>query len=72
MANLEGPISITDVAPTVLHSVDCPVPTDMDGEALALFGKNEVDTCEPLSFEAATDTAREEVQDRLEDLGYLE
>ena len=69
---LDGPISITDVAPTVLHSVDCPVPTDVDGDPLPLFGDREVATCDPLPFEAATDAAREDVQDRLEDLGYLE
>jgi predicted AlkP superfamily phosphohydrolase/phosphomutase len=69
---LDGPISITDVAPTVLHSVDCPVPTDVDGEPLPLFGDREVETCDPIPFEAVTDTAREGVQDRLEDLGYLE
>jgi predicted AlkP superfamily phosphohydrolase/phosphomutase len=70
--DIDGPISITDVAPTILHSVDCAVPTDVDGTPLALFGGREVKTCEPLPFDAATDTAREDVQDRLEDLGYLE
>ncbi|MBX0285478.1 alkaline phosphatase family protein [Haloarcula salinisoli] len=70
--DLDGPISITDVAPTVLHSVDCSVPTDMDGEPLPLFDDRDVATCDPLPFEAATDAAREDVQDRLEDLGYLE
>jgi predicted AlkP superfamily phosphohydrolase/phosphomutase len=70
--DLDGPISITDIAPTVLNSVGCPVPTDMDGDPLSLFGDRAVETCEPLGFEAATDAVREDVQDRLEDLGYLE
>jgi len=70
--DLDGPISITDVAPTVLHSVDCAVPTDVDGTPLPLFGGREVRTREPLPFDAVTDAARENVQDRLEDLGYLE
>ena len=70
--NLDEPISITDVAPTVLHSVDCPVPTDMDGESLPVFGDATVETRDPLPFEAGTDGTRGDVQDRLEDLGYLE
>jgi predicted AlkP superfamily phosphohydrolase/phosphomutase len=69
---LDGPVSITDVAPTVLQSVGCAVPTDMDGSPLDVFGGIDVEHCEPLPFEAARDAAREDVQDRLEDLGYLE
>jgi predicted AlkP superfamily phosphohydrolase/phosphomutase len=65
-------ISITDLAPTVLNSVDCPVPTDMDGEPLPVFGDATVETRDPLPFEAGTNGTREDVQDRLEDLGYLE
>ena len=69
---IDGPITITDIAPTVLTSVDCPVPTDMDGEPIELFGRQEYETCEPIPFEAEADAAREDVQNRLEDLGYLE
>ncbi|SDE80846.1 alkaline phosphatase family protein [Halorientalis regularis] len=69
---IDGPISITDIAPTVLHSVDCAVPTDVDGDPVPLFGDREVETCDPLPFDAVTDAARGDVQDRLEDLGYLE
>jgi len=72
VTDLDAPVSITDIAPTVLHSVDCPIPTDMDGEPIPLFGDDDVATRDPLSFEAATDSAREDVQNRLEDLGYLE
>ena len=70
-AALTEPISITDLAPTILNSVECPVPTDVDGRPLGLFGE-EFETCEPIPFEAVGDTAREDVQNRLEDLGYLE
>jgi HAD superfamily hydrolase (TIGR01549 family) len=69
--NIPEPISITDIAPTVLNSVDCSVPIDMDGDPLGLFG-TEFETCEPIPFDSVGDTARREVQDRLEDLGYLE
>jgi predicted AlkP superfamily phosphohydrolase/phosphomutase len=65
-------ISITNIAPTVLHSVDCPVPIDMDGDALSLFGDRSVETRDPIIHEEAGGTADEDVQARLEDLGYLE
>jgi predicted AlkP superfamily phosphohydrolase/phosphomutase len=65
-------LSITDVAPTVLASVDCPVPTDMDGTPMPLFGGREVAYREPIPYDAAGGTSDEEVQQRLEDLGYLE
>jgi predicted AlkP superfamily phosphohydrolase/phosphomutase len=70
--SLEETISITDIAPTVLHSVDSPVPTDLDGNVLALFGDRSVETREPIPYEEASGTSSEEVQERLEDLGYLE
>lgn len=65
-------ISITDLAPTVLASVDCAVPTDMDGKPLDLFGAGEVAEREPIPFEGLDSTSGQEVQERLEDLGYLE
>lgn len=68
---IEDPISITDVAPTVLASVDCPTPTDMDGQPIDLFGTQRK-KCEPISSGSSADGVRENVQDRLEDLGYLE
>jgi predicted AlkP superfamily phosphohydrolase/phosphomutase len=66
------PISITDIAPTVLHSVDCAIPEDVDGDPLPLFGDRPVETRDPIPFDAATGSGRQDVQDRLEDLGYLE
>jgi len=65
-------ISITDIAPTVLHSVDAAVPEDVDGHALPLFGDRSVETRDPIPYEDATATGGQDVQDRLEDLGYLE
>jgi predicted AlkP superfamily phosphohydrolase/phosphomutase len=69
---LDETISILDLAPTVLASVDCPVPTDLDGETLPLFGDRDVDTRDPIPYEEAGGWSDEAVQQRLEDLGYLE
>jgi predicted AlkP superfamily phosphohydrolase/phosphomutase len=66
------PISITDIAPTVLHSVDAAVPDDLDGDPLPLFGDRPVERRDPIPYEDATATGGQDVQDRLEDLGYLE
>jgi hypothetical protein len=44
----------------------------MDGTPLALFGGREVTHREPIAYETAGGTSDEEVQQRLEDLGYLE
>jgi predicted AlkP superfamily phosphohydrolase/phosphomutase len=70
--SLDGPVSITDVAPTLLHGVGCPVPTDMDGEPLALFGEGTVESRDPIPFEGVEASSDEGVQERLQDLGYLE
>ncbi|MDZ7850707.1 MAG: alkaline phosphatase family protein [Halodesulfurarchaeum sp.] len=69
---LPEPISITDVGPTVLQSVDCDVPTDVDGEPLNLFGDRTVESRDPIPYDEVGGTADEAVQERLEDLGYLE
>jgi predicted AlkP superfamily phosphohydrolase/phosphomutase len=69
---LDGPVSITDIAPTVLHSVDCPVPTDLDGGVLSLFGGRPVETRKPISYQETGGTSDGEVQERLQNLGYLE
>lgn len=65
-------ISITDIAPTILQSVDCPVPTDIDGETLRLFGKPAPETTEPIVPSFIAESADESVESRLEDLGYLQ
>ncbi|SFS06530.1 Predicted phosphohydrolase or phosphomutase, AlkP superfamily [Halomicrobium zhouii] len=70
--SLPETISITDVAPTVLTSVDCAVPSDVDGEPLDLFSDAAVREREPIPFDGLESSSGEEVQERLEDLGYLE
>lgn len=69
--SLNETISITDIAPTVLASVGCSVSADMDGEPLALFDE-EVTERDPIPYEEAGGTSGQAVQNRLEDLGYLE
>ena len=64
-------MSITDVAPTVLHQLGVSVPTDMDGKP-QLVGSEPVDSRDPIPFEAIDSSAADEVAERLEDLGYLE
>ncbi|SDM61318.1 Predicted phosphohydrolase or phosphomutase, AlkP superfamily [Halogranum gelatinilyticum] len=68
--------SILDVAPTVLRYLDCPVPTDMDGVAFAepfRDGLPETGTREPLEAYGGRETKdTDELERRLEDLGYLE
>lgn len=69
--SLDGDISITDIAPTLLHAAGCSVPTDMDGTVLPLFG-GEPTFREPIPYAEVTGEASSDVQDRLADLGYLE
>ncbi|NUB93226.1 alkaline phosphatase family protein [Haloterrigena sp. SYSU A121-1] len=64
-------MSITDVAPTVLHQLGVAVPSDMDGNP-QLVGSRDVTPRKPISFESIDSQAADEVADRLEDLGYLE
>ncbi|GAB3687855.1 alkaline phosphatase family protein [Salinarchaeum chitinilyticum] len=71
-SDVDGPVDITAVAPTVLHSVGCPVPDDVDGEPLQLFDRGEPTYRDPITPEFVTGTGSEEVEDRLEDLGYLQ
>jgi predicted AlkP superfamily phosphohydrolase/phosphomutase len=68
--------SILDVAPTVLRYLDTPVPTDMNGEAFEepfRGGLPERRPREPIAGEGARCAVQdEELESRLEDLGYLE
>jgi len=64
-------LSITDVAPTLLHQLGVAVPTDMDGEP-QLTGDRSIELREPIPFASIDATADDEVAARLEDLGYLE
>ena len=70
---------LIDIAPTVLHSLDLPVPTDMDGRVLEeIFLEprkvqyEEVDnavTHEPVHY---LESEAEMIEQRLRDLGYVE
>jgi predicted AlkP superfamily phosphohydrolase/phosphomutase len=70
---VEGPVPITAVAPTVLHSVGAPVPTDVDHDPLPVVGADREPTrCDPIVPDFVEGTSDESVQNRLEDLGYLQ
>lgn len=68
---LKGDMSITDVAPTLLHHLGVPVPTDMDGEP-RLVGAGPVEFRDSIPFGSLESDGNEKVAERLEDLGYLE
>lgn len=74
-------VVITDLAPTALHMMECPVPDDMDGRALTecLSDQREVQLVQsdtltlilPKENEMTVEQEQELMQ-RLRDLGYLE
>jgi predicted AlkP superfamily phosphohydrolase/phosphomutase len=68
------PIDIVDIAPTVVASFGCGVPTDMRGTVLPVFADDRTwEHREPLETTATATTDRSgEVADRLRDLGYME
>ncbi|MGM0605611.1 MAG: alkaline phosphatase family protein [Halobacteriota archaeon] len=70
---------IHDLAPTLLHLLGSPVPTDMDGTVLDVFepasdpGRRAVAYREPIELADSESTdSHDEVESRLADLGYLE
>lgn len=70
---------IVDLAPTILHSMDVPIPKDMDGEVLEVFEsgidglQRPIDTQPALILDqTAENRSNDEVEQRLADLGYLE
>lgn len=71
-----GPRSLLDVMPTVLRRLGCPVPTDIDGEAITdafVGGLPDTGTRPPLEVEGSAEQRRPgELEHRLQDLGYLE
>jgi len=70
-------ISIKDIAPTVLHLNGLAVPTDMEGDVLDIFTEDSeiditgVEKREPLDVGDRSAGGSGEVEQRLEDLGYL-
>jgi predicted AlkP superfamily phosphohydrolase/phosphomutase len=71
---LEDGVSILDIVPTLLASVGADVPTDVRGDVLPVFdGERDPDRRDPITLDAADgDRIGEEVESRLEQLGYME
>ena len=65
-------ISITDVAPTILHEHGSAIPTDIDGKPLELFDRQLPGERGPIVPDFVDQRSGESVQNRLEDLGYLQ
>lgn len=67
---------LVDVMPTLLASVDAPIPTDIDGQVLDVFTtKPQIERRDPLAVGQAQELSEEEmakVEDRLKGLGYLD
>jgi len=67
------PVSITDIAPTILRSYGVDVPTDIDGEVIpSLVDDGQEGTREPIRIDATDERAGEDVAERLKKLGYME
>jgi len=67
------PISITDLAPTILAGFGCDVPTDIHGEVLDVFVDSpDYGSRDPLTDTGTRSRAGEKVTDRLQQLGYME
>ena len=72
---------LIDVAPTVLHLLDCPIPPDMDGSVLEEFlassqqpsleGEYTQKSENTVSPQELSDQEEQEMIDRLKNLGYL-
>jgi predicted AlkP superfamily phosphohydrolase/phosphomutase len=67
--------SLLDIAPTILHLFDSPIPSDMDGSVIEEIAGTEtaVSTRDPIEVTRTTERSRNEgLEQRLEDIGYLE
>lgn len=72
--------TVVDVAPTVLHAVDEPVPEDADGDVLGIFAEGTAPGRRAARYEEYAEEAGgregdedfEDVESRLRGLGYLE
>lgn len=65
-------VSITDVFPTLLLDLDCAIPEGIDGEPLEIFGDKQVSYRDSIPFQQNYTDSESKIQDRLQDLGYLE
>ncbi|WP_137285800.1 alkaline phosphatase family protein [Halorussus salinisoli] len=70
-------LDIYDVAPTVLHAMDCAVPTDIDGSVRndILAGDDDVQKRDPLTQQRDTGLPganQDQMMENLKQLGYLE
>lgn len=67
------PITITDLAPTILAGMGSAIPTDMCGDVLDIYETApDMDTRDPLANPDRKAIASEAVTDRLTELGYME
>ncbi|WP_135820723.1 alkaline phosphatase family protein [Halostella litorea] len=66
------PISITDIAPTVLTAYGLDVPTDMDGSIIPSLADGPTGSRDPIRIDTANGSASDDVADRLKQLGYME
>ncbi|NHN46480.1 nucleotide pyrophosphatase [Halostella sp. JP-L12] len=71
-SNLDSP-NLIDIAPTLLHLCDMKVPNDMDGDVVISQSNKEVEYFDPPQYQAPQEkeSTHGEVEDRLENLGYL-
>jgi predicted AlkP superfamily phosphohydrolase/phosphomutase len=68
-----GPVSITDLAPTILAGMGVDVPTDMVGDPLPVYVDDpDVGTRDPIDLDGGGTERHDEVADRLKQLGYME
>lgn len=71
-------VSLLDVAPTLLHLNELPIPDDLDGDVIDVFNEdsgidsNDVTYRDPISLTEGDSDGAAAVEKRLEDLGYLD
>lgn len=72
-AGERDPITITDLAPTLLAGRGCAIPSDMQGDVLDIYTTTPApDTRSPLADPDRDAVASPAVTDRLTDLGYMQ
>jgi predicted AlkP superfamily phosphohydrolase/phosphomutase len=68
------PIDIVDIAPTILASFGCAIPTDMRGTVLPIFADDSsLEYRDPIEITTSNMSERsDEMENRLKNLGYME